>query len=84
MSLVSEIRYNPISRQGEFRRRDTSRLRYLLWEERLRSFEIIAGLLLAAILFVVLKVIGLVVKFALIAAILGFATGILLARQWRR
>jgi len=46
--------------------------------------EIIAGLLLAAILFIVLKVIGLVVKFALMAAVLGFAAGLLLARQWRR
>ena len=33
-------------------------------------FEIIAALLLAVLLFIVLKVIGLVVKFALIAAVL--------------
>jgi len=46
--------------------------------------EIIAGLLLAAILFIVLKVIGLVIKFALIAAVLGFVAGLLLSRQWRR
>ena len=38
-------------------------------------------LLLAAILFIVLKVIGLVVKFALIAAVLGFVAGLLLARS---
>jgi hypothetical protein len=49
-----------------------------------RAFEILAALLLAAILFVVLKVIGLVVKFALIAAVLGFAAGLVLARAFRR
>ena len=48
------------------------------------KFEIIAGLLLAAILFIILKVVGLVVKFALIAAALGFVAGLLLARAWRR
>ena len=50
----------------------------------MRTFEIIAGLLLAAILFVVLKVIGMVIKFALIAALLGFVAGIFLARSFRR
>ena len=48
------------------------------------KFEIIAALLLAAILFIVLKVIGLVVKFALVAAAVGFVAGLLLARAWRR
>ena len=50
----------------------------------MRSFEIIAGLLLAAILFILLKLIGMVVKFALIAALLGFFAGLLLARSLRR
>jgi len=50
----------------------------------LGKFEIIAALLLAAILFIVLKVIGLVVKFALVAAAVGFVAGLLLARAWRR
>ncbi len=50
----------------------------------MRKFEIIAGLLLALILFVVLKVIGMVIKFALIAAGLGFVAGLLLARSFRR
>jgi len=50
----------------------------------LRSFEIIAALLLAAILFIFLKVIGIVVKFALIAALVGFVAGLLLARAFRR
>ena len=47
-------------------------------------FEIIAALVLAAIVFIVLKVIGLVLKFALIAALLGFAAGLILARALRR
>jgi len=50
----------------------------------LSKFEIIAALLLAAIVFIVLKVIGLVVKFALVAAVLGFVAGLLLARALRR
>jgi hypothetical protein len=50
----------------------------------LGKVEIIAGLVLAAILFIVLKVIGIVVKFALVAAVLGFAAGLLLARALRR
>jgi membrane associated rhomboid family serine protease len=48
------------------------------------KFAIIAGLLLATILFIVLKVIGMVVKFALVAAVLGFVAGLLLARALRR
>ena len=48
------------------------------------KFEIIAAVLLAAIVFIVLKVIGLVVKFALVAAVLGFVAGLLLARALRR
>jgi multisubunit Na+/H+ antiporter MnhF subunit len=50
----------------------------------MRTFEIIAGLLLAVILFAVLKMIGMVVKFALIAAVLGFVAGLILARSFRR
>jgi hypothetical protein len=50
----------------------------------LQKFEIIAALFLAAILFIVLKLIGMVVKFALIAAVLGFVTGLVLARSFRR
>jgi len=50
----------------------------------LSKFEIIAAVLLAAIVFIVLKVIGLVVKFALVAAVLGFVAGLLLARALRR
>jgi hypothetical protein len=50
----------------------------------MRTVEIIAALVLALIVFAVLKVIGLVVKFALIAALLGFVIGLVLARAFRR
>lgn len=50
----------------------------------MKNFDIIAGLLLAVVLFIVLKLIGLVMKFALIAALVGFVAGLILARSWRR
>ena len=50
----------------------------------MKSFEIIAALLLAAVLFVVLKLIGMVMKIAAIAALVGFVIGLVLARAWRR
>ena len=50
----------------------------------MKSFEIIAAIALALVIFFVLKVIGLVVKFALIAAVLGFVAGLILARTFRR
>ena len=50
----------------------------------MRAFEIIAAVILALIVFVVLKIVGLVLKFALIAAALGFIAGIVLARMFRR
>jgi multisubunit Na+/H+ antiporter MnhF subunit len=46
----------------------------------MKGLEIVAGL----VAFVVLKIIGLVLKFALIAAVLGFVAGILIARLFRR
>ncbi len=52
-----------------------------LW---MRTFEIIAALVLAAIAFAAVKVLGLFLKFALIAAVLGFVAGLLLARLFRR
>ena len=48
-----------------------------------RTLEIVAGLILALIAFVVLKVLGLVLKFALIAAVLGFVAGLVIARLFR-
>jgi hypothetical protein len=50
----------------------------------MRTFEIIAALVLAAIAFAAVKVLGLFLKFALIAAVLGFVAGLLLARLFRR
>jgi membrane associated rhomboid family serine protease len=49
----------------------------------MRTVEIIIALICALVLFVVLKVIGLVLKFAAIAALLGFGAGLLLARLLR-
>ena len=50
----------------------------------MRTFEIIIALIVAALVFVVFKVLGLLLKFALIAAVLGFAAGLVLARLFRR
>ncbi|MBV9992239.1 MAG: hypothetical protein JOZ72_13225 [Alphaproteobacteria bacterium] len=49
----------------------------------MRAIEIVAGLILAAVLFVALKLLGLMLKVALIAAVLGFAIGIVLTRVFR-
>ena len=50
----------------------------------MRALEIVAGLIVALIIFFVLKVLGLLLKFALIAAVLGFVAGLLIARMFRR
>lgn len=50
----------------------------------MRTFEIIIALICGLVLFFALKIIGLVVKFALIAAVLGFVAGLVLARMLRR
>jgi uncharacterized protein YacL len=49
----------------------------------MRALEIIVGLIVAAILFVVLKVIGIVIKFALIAAAIGFIVGAAITMMFR-
>jgi len=49
----------------------------------MRTFEFVIALIVAVVLFVVLKLIGLIVKFALIAAGLGFIAGLILARSLR-
>ncbi len=49
----------------------------------MRNFEIVAALILAVIVFIVLKAIGLLLKFAAIAALLGFVAGLLLARAFK-
>jgi len=53
-------------------------------ETPLGRVEIAAALLLAAALFITLKLVGMVLKFALAAAVLGFVAGLLLARMLRR
>ncbi|HUO01316.1 MAG TPA: hypothetical protein VMU31_00950 [Rhizomicrobium sp.] len=49
----------------------------------MRSFELVVALIVAVIVFAALKIIGLIVKFALIAALLGFVAGLVLARALR-
>ena len=49
----------------------------------MRAFELIACLIAALALLVVLQVIGVLLKFALAAAALGFMAGLLLVRALR-
>jgi hypothetical protein len=49
----------------------------------MHSAELIAAVILALIVFVALKLLGLFLKFALVAAALGFIAGLLLARVFR-
>jgi len=50
----------------------------------MRTVEIIVALFIAVAVFITLKVLGLLIKFAAIAAIIGFVAGLLLARAFRR
>jgi len=50
----------------------------------MRTLEFIIALVCALALFAALEVIGIVAKFAAIAALLGFGAGLLLARVLRR
>lgn len=49
----------------------------------MRTAELIAAIILAMIVFIALKLLGLFLKFALIAAAAGFIAGLLLARMLR-
>lgn len=49
----------------------------------MRTAELIAAVILALIVFVALKLLGLFIKFALVAAVLGFVAGLLIARAFR-
>lgn len=49
----------------------------------MRAFEIVIAILVALAVIAVLKVIGLMLKFALIAGALGFVAGFLIARAFR-
>lgn len=44
----------------------------------MRTAQIVFALILAAFLFALLKLLGMFIKFALIAAVLGFVVGLLL------
>jgi hypothetical protein len=50
----------------------------------MRTFEVGLALLLAVIAFIVFKLIGLVLKFALIAALAGLIIGFAIGRALRR
>lgn len=49
----------------------------------MRKFEIAVAVVVALAAFVVVKLIGLVVKVALVAAVLGLVAGFVLARAFR-
>lgn len=46
--------------------------------------EIVAGLVVAIVAFAVLKIVGLLIKFAAVAAIFGFIAGFAIVRAFRR
>lgn len=49
----------------------------------MRTAELIAALILALVIFLALKLLGLFLKFALVAAALGFIAGLVIARAFR-
>ena len=49
--------------------------------DTMRTIEIVVGLIVALVLFVVLKLIGIVIKFAAIAAVIGFILGLAVTRM---
>jgi hypothetical protein len=50
----------------------------------MRTFEVIAAIVIGLVLLVALKLIGLVLKFALIGALLGMVAGFFIARGFRK
>jgi len=50
----------------------------------MRTFQIIAAVILALIVFAFLKVMGALIQFALGAALVGFIAGLLLARMFAK
>jgi hypothetical protein len=50
----------------------------------MRAFPIILAGFLALVAFAVLKMLGFLIKFAAIAAVLGFVAGLFIARAWAR
>ncbi len=49
----------------------------------MRTLEIIAGLMVAAVVFVGVKLLGVVLHMALVAAVLGLLAGLAIARMLR-
>ena len=49
----------------------------------MRIIEIVGALILAAVVFVAVKLLGLVLQFAFVAAVLGFALGFIIMRSLR-
>ncbi len=50
----------------------------------MRTLEIVVALIVAAIAFIALKLIGLVIHIALIGAVVGLIIGFLIARAFRK
>ena len=50
----------------------------------MRALEIVVALIVAAAAFVAVKLLGLVIHIALIAAVLGLVVGFVIARLFRR
>jgi positive regulator of sigma E activity len=50
----------------------------------MRALEIVVALIVAAVAFVAVKLLGLVIHIALIAAVLGLVVGFAIARAFRR
>lgn len=50
----------------------------------MRAFPILLGIFLALAVFAVLKVMGFILKFAFVAAALGFVAGLVIARMFDR
>jgi hypothetical protein len=50
----------------------------------MRTVEIIAALIVAAVAFVVVKLMGVVIHIALIAGVLGLVAGFVVARLFRQ
>jgi membrane associated rhomboid family serine protease len=49
-----------------------------------RALEIIAALILAGLVFIVIKLIGVAIHIALIGAVVGLVIGFFVARMFRR
>jgi O-antigen/teichoic acid export membrane protein len=53
-------------------------------ELTMRALEIIAALIVAGVLFIVFKLIGLAIHIAIVGAVIGLVVGFIVARMFRR